>query len=175
MKRSEYDGNFAMPAIIICTISVSRVGKSVIQEVLRLIWNMYLFIWIKGYELGTRISRSLGSSTNFISQFLNQSEQVWFNFCYLLLIIKWLNVIIGWNGDISCQIWWTAECLKWWVSNSLETCLNITEILWEIHYFIRIYADVFTICFLGKIDHLQKSSRHFTNPIDITYKWRFGY
>jgi hypothetical protein len=37
MKRSEYDGNFAMPAIIICTISVSRVGKSVIQEVLRLI------------------------------------------------------------------------------------------------------------------------------------------
>ena len=41
MKRSEYDGNFAKPATIICTISVSRVGKSGIQEVLRLIWYRY--------------------------------------------------------------------------------------------------------------------------------------
>ena len=40
MKRSEYDGNFAMPAIIICTISVSRVGKSVLRLIFR---NKYLF------------------------------------------------------------------------------------------------------------------------------------
>ena len=58
----------------------------------------------------------------------------------------------------------------------------MAEILWEIDLIILLeYMLMYLLfVFLGKIDNSKradpkKSSRNFANPIDITYKWRFGY